>query len=201
MAAGVEHSRISVVLRAHQPGVAILDAGALIKLADVRELSRRHPSTRLVLLADGPSMVECAQMLAFGASAVLGRDTQSRDVLNAIHLASRGLQVIPRAAPNPGGGQVTAGQLLTQREAEVLPLLQLGRSNAQIAATLKVSTETVRTHARNIYRKLGVSSRRELAAPPAPDTKQPPGPATSSSRRRVAPRLARPRRGGGSQHN
>ena len=201
VAADVEHSRISVVLRAHQPGVAILDAGALAKPADVRELSRRHPSTRLVLLADGPSMVECAQMLAFGASAVLGRDTQSRDVLNAIHLASRGLQVIPRAAPNPGGGQVTAGQLLTQREAEVLPLLQLGRSNAQIAATLQVGIETVRTHARNIYRKLGVSSRRELAAPPAPDTKQPPGPATSSSWRRVTPRLARPRRGGGSQHN
>jgi two-component system nitrate/nitrite response regulator NarL len=201
VAAGVEHSRIPVVLRAHQPGVAILDAGALAKLADVRELSRRHPSTRLVLLADRPSMVECAQMLAFGASAVLGRDTQSRDVLNAIHLASRGLQVIPRAAPNPGGGQVTAGQLLTQREAEVLPLLQLGRSNAQIAATLQVGTETVRTHARNIYRKLGVSSRRELAAPPAPDTKQPPDPATNSSWRRVTPRLARPRRGGGSQHN
>ena len=121
VAAGVEHSRIPVVLRAHQPGVAILDAGALTKLADVRELSRRHPSTRLVLLADGPSMVECAQMLAFGASAVLGRDTQSRDVLNAIHLASRGLQVIPRAAPNPGGGQVTAGQLLTSARPKCFP--------------------------------------------------------------------------------
>ena len=62
----------------------------------------------------------------------------------------------------------------------MLPLLQLGRSNAQIAATLQIGTETVRTHARNIYRKLGVSSRRELAAPPAPDAKQPPGPAMSS---------------------
>jgi len=201
VAAGVEYSRISVVLRAHRPGVAILDAGALAKPADVRELSRRHPSTRLVLLADAPSMVECAQMLAFGASAVLGRDTQSRDVLNAIHLASRGLQVIPRAAPNPSGGQLAARQLLTRREAEVLPLLQLGRSNAQIAATLQIGTETVRSHARNIYSKLGVSSRRELAAPPAPDTKQPPGPAISSSWRRATPRLARPRRRGGSPHN
>ena len=114
-------------------------------------------------------MAECAQLLAFGASACLRRDTQSRDVLNAIHLASRGLQVTPRAASDPGGGPIAGGHLLTRREAEVLPLLQQGRSNAQIALALQVGVETVRTHARNIYRKLGVSSRRELAAPPAPD--------------------------------
>jgi DNA-binding NarL/FixJ family response regulator len=124
VAADVEHRRIGVVLGAHHPNVAILDVRALAKLAEVRELSGRHPSTRLVLLADNPSMEECAQLLAFGASACLGRDTQSRDVLNAIHLASRGLQVIPRAAPDPGGRPIVSGRLLTRREAEVLPLLQ-----------------------------------------------------------------------------
>lgn len=194
VAADVEHPRIPVVLRAHRPDVAILDAGALAKLADVRELGLAHPATRLVLLADGPSMVECAQLLAFGASACLSRDTQSRDVLNAIHLASRGLQVIPRAASEPGGGSIARGQLLTSREAEVLPLLQLGRSNAQIAVALQVGVETVRTHARNIYRKLGVSSRRELAAPPAADPRQEPGAAARSPRRRPSTLLTRPRR-------
>ena len=52
--------------------------------------------------------------------------------------------------------------LLTQREADVLELLQQGASNAEIAAKLTVGVETVRTHARNIYRKLGVRTRREL---------------------------------------
>jgi DNA-binding NarL/FixJ family response regulator len=193
-AADVEHARIPVVLRAHRPDVAILDAGALAKLADVRELSVAHPATRLVLLANGPSMVECAQLLAFGASACLSRDTQSRDVLNAIHLASRGLQVIPRAASDQGGGSLARGQLLTRREAEVLPLLQLGRTNAQIAVALQVGVETVRTHARNIYRKLGVSSRRELAAPRAADPRQEPGAAARSPRRRPGTLLTRPRR-------
>ena len=104
-----------------------------------------------------------AQLLAFGASACLRRDTQSRDVLSAIHLAARGLQVIPRVAA-AADRALAGGQLLTRREAEVLPLLQQGRSNAQIARALQIGVETVRTHARNIYRKLGVSSRRELAA-------------------------------------
>jgi DNA-binding NarL/FixJ family response regulator len=193
VAADVEQRRIGVVLRAHGPDVAILDVGALGKLAEVRDLSGRYPATRLVLLASDPSMAECAQLLAFGASACLGRDTQSRDVLNAIHLASRGLQVIPRTGSDPGGGSTAGGRLLTQREAEVLPLLQLGRSNAPIAVTLGVGVETVRTHARNICRKLGVSSRRELAASAAPD---PEPERTSPARlpRHRATTLLRPRR-------
>jgi DNA-binding NarL/FixJ family response regulator len=164
LAADVEHRRIGVVLRAHCPDVAIVDIGALGKLAEVRELSRSHPATRLVLLGNDPPPAECAQLLAFGASACLGRDTQSRDVINAIHLASRGLQVLPRATAGPGGGLGAGARLLTKRETEVLPLLQQGRSNAQIALALHVGVETVRTHARNIYRKLGVRSRRELAS-------------------------------------
>ncbi|HWY89770.1 MAG TPA: response regulator transcription factor [Solirubrobacteraceae bacterium] len=201
VAADVEHRRIPVVLRAHRPDVAILDVGALAKMAEVRELSRLHPATRMVLLADGPTMTECAQLLAFGASACLGRDTQSRDVLHAIHLASRGLQVTPRGTSDRDGGSIAGRQLLTRREAEVLPLLQLGRSNAQIAVTLQVGVETVRTHARNIYRKLGVSSRRELAALPAPGPKQGTGRTVRLPRHRPASLLTRPRRGDGSQHN
>ncbi len=197
-AAEVEYARIPVVLRAHRPAVVILDLGALDKLAEVRELSAGHPDTRLVLLGDDPSMEECAQLIAFGASACLARNTQSRDILNAIHLASRGLQVMPRAASDPGGGSMGTRHLLTGREAEVLPLLQQGRSNAQIALALQVGVETVRTHARNIYRKLGVSSRRELAAP-TPERKQEPSAPARPPLRRASMSVSA-RRGHGLRH-
>jgi DNA-binding NarL/FixJ family response regulator len=199
LAADVEHRRIPVVLRVHRPDVAILDIGALGKLAEVREISSAYPATRLVLLGSDPAPVECAQLLAFGASACLGRDTQSRDVINAIHLASRGLQVIPRAAASSGGGQVAGGGLLSRREAEVLPLLQQGHSNAQIAAALQVGIETIRTHARNIYRKLGVSSRRELA--PTPDSEPKSARPEHPPRHRTPMPLGRPRRGRGIRHD
>jgi len=156
VAAGVEHTRIPVILRAHHPDVAILNGGALTRLAEIRELRSRHPGTRLILLASELATAECAQMLAFGASACLRTDTESRDVLNAVHLAARGLQVTSRDSSDGGRALTAGGCLLTEREAEVLPMLQGGRSNAQIAAALQVG---------NIYRKLGVSSRRELAAP------------------------------------
>jgi DNA-binding NarL/FixJ family response regulator len=48
---------------------------------------------------------------------------------------------------------------LTQRESEVLSLLVAGLSNRAIAAKLVVSEETVKTHSRGIYRKLGVADR------------------------------------------
>ncbi len=195
----VEHRRVPVVLSAHRPDVAILDVGALEKPADVRELSASHPTTRLVLLGNDFAPAECAQLLAFGASACLARDTQSRDLLNAIHLASRGLQVLPRATVGTGGAHVAGGRLLTRREAEVLPLLQQGRSNAQIALDLQVGVETVRTHARNIYRKLGVSSRRDLAGP-ALDSEPEPVRSERSPRRRTAKAFGS-RRGHGMRHS
>ena len=172
--------------------MAILDVDALPSLAEIRRLGREHPDTRLVLLVTHTTTAECNQALAFGASAYLGRDTQARDVQNAIHLASRDLQLIPRARNDSVARPLQGSQLLTQREAEVLPLLQQGSSNAEIAARLGVGVETIRSHARNIYRKLGVSSRRELTALPSRPS---PENADTVAPAYPAPRWATPGRG------
>ncbi len=138
-----------------------MNFGSLTSAAEVRELHRDLPSTRLLVLSNRPTPTECRQMLAFGATACLAKSTEARDVLHAIHLASRGLHVPPAVVAAPAA---TGPEVLTPREAEVLELLQQGRSNAEIARALHVGTETVRTHARRIYRKLGVRNRRELRA-------------------------------------
>jgi DNA-binding NarL/FixJ family response regulator len=149
--------------------VAIVNFGELRSPADVHRLHAAHPGTQIVVLANRPSTVEANQMLAFGATACLSKDTQARDVLNAIHRAARGLQLLPRTPEGETGTPANVGDpvgpdLLTRREADVLEHLQQGRSNAEIALALHVGVETVRTHRRNIYRKLGVRTRRELAS-------------------------------------
>jgi LuxR family transcriptional regulator, maltose regulon positive regulatory protein len=63
------------------------------------------------------------------------------------------------AAPRPGGDAGDAGDALTGRELLVLSYLPSRLSNADIAAELYVSLNTVKTHLRNIYRRLGVSGR------------------------------------------
>jgi DNA-binding NarL/FixJ family response regulator len=162
VAADVPHETLVETLDLHRPRVAILNFGSLASPGDIQELHRAFPDTRLVVLANRPTPSECRQMLAFGATACLAKNTQARDVLHAIHLASRGMRVLPPAAVDPN--DAAGPELLTPREADVLDLLQNGSSNAEIAQALHVSIETVRTHARHVYRKLGVRTRRELQA-------------------------------------
>jgi NarL family two-component system response regulator LiaR len=164
VAAGVPMEEIPRSIQDHSPAVVLLNFGALRTPNDVYELHQAYPATRIVVLANRPTAVECNQMLSFGATACLSKETEARDIINAIHLASRGMHVLPRSAAAGSGGRVDVigSELLTPREAEVLELLQDGATNAQIAHRLSIGIETVRTHARNIYRKLGIASRRDL---------------------------------------
>jgi two-component system response regulator DesR len=164
----VPYDQLHGVVARELPQVAIVNFGSLGSPNDVREMHAAHPDTRLVILANRPTPSECNQMLAFGATACLSKETQARDILSAIHLASRGLHVLPKTPREFGMTRMPGPELLTPREADVLEQLQLSRSNAEIAMTLHVGIETVRTHARNIYRKLGVRTRRDLATLSAP---------------------------------
>ena len=168
VAADVPLADLSEVIEEHSPAVVLLNFGSLPSPATVHQLHERHAGTRIVVLANRPTAAECNQMLSFGATACISKETQGRDIINAIHLASRGMHVLPRSASSgmmDGNGLARPGpDLLTSREANVLELLQEGRTNAEIAHELSIGIETVRTHARNIYRKLGISSRRDLAS-------------------------------------
>jgi DNA-binding NarL/FixJ family response regulator len=166
VAEGVPHDEIEAAIERHSPSVVLLNFGTLRAPAQVYQLHQAYPHTRIVVLANRPTAAECNQMLSFGATACLSKETEARDIVNAIHLASRGMHVLPRSAASGGPGSVAVegAELLTPREAEVLELLTDGRTNAQIAQRLTIGIETVRTHARNIYRKLGISSRRELGS-------------------------------------
>jgi DNA-binding NarL/FixJ family response regulator len=162
--AGVPMDRLSSAIERHRPDVVLLNYGTLGTPGQVLQLHRSHPQTRFVVLANRPTAPECNQMLSFGATACLSKETEGRDIVNAIHLASRGMHLLPRSAA--AGGLLSSGiqgaELLTPREADVLELLQDGATNAEIAHELSIGIETVRTHARHIYRKLGIGSRREL---------------------------------------
>lgn len=169
VATGVELEQLEEVLDARRPTVVLLNFGSLPNAAWVYQLHQSHADTRVVVLANRPTAAESNQLLSFGATACISKETQGRDIINAIHLASRGMRVLPRtttAASDPAPERfefLPEADILTAREAEVLQLLQEGMTNAQIAHQLSVGIETVRTHARNIYRKLGISTRRDLA--------------------------------------
>ena len=166
---GVELDDLEDVLERELPSVVLLNFGSLPNAAWVYQLHRSHPETRNVVLANRPTPSEANQLLTFGATAAISKETEARDIINAIHLASRGMRVLPRqvpgmtAEPTERFDYLHDADILTAREAEVLQLLQDGMTNGEIAHHLSIGIETVRTHARNIYRKLGISTRRDLA--------------------------------------
>jgi DNA-binding NarL/FixJ family response regulator len=169
VATDVPLDRLEAVLLELAPSVVLLNYGSLPSPAFVYQLHQGAPETRIVVLANRPTAAECNQLLSFGATACVSKETQGRDIINALHLASRGMHVMPRSAAASAPGERldmppgTGPDLLTAREADVLELLQQGCTNGEIAIELSIGVETVRTHARNIYRKLGISTRRDLA--------------------------------------
>ena len=131
-------SEIESVAAKHSPAVVLLNFAALSSPVEVQALAQRLPEARIVVLAHRPTAAECTQMLAFGATGCLSKETEARDVVNAIHLASRGMHVLPRSAAAGGGVDRLGmeGTELTARESEVLELLQDGYTNSEIAETL-----------------------------------------------------------------
>jgi DNA-binding NarL/FixJ family response regulator len=165
VAKDVPVSEMHAAIAEHSPNVVLLNLDMLRGPEDVLALHREFPGTGIVVMANRPTAGQCAQLLSFGATGCLSKETEARDVVTAVHLASRGMHVLPRSAAAGGGvGRMgLEGAELTAREEEVLELLQDGRTNAEIAEALSIGIETVRTHARSVFRKLGVPSRRELA--------------------------------------
>jgi DNA-binding NarL/FixJ family response regulator len=108
--------------------------------------------------------------LRAGASGFLLKRTRAEDLVDAVRtvaggdalpLASttRGL-IADFASRTPGSGKEwKAVSALTEREAEVLTLVARGLSNDEIAERLTLSTETVKTHVKHVYTKLGTRDR------------------------------------------
>jgi len=108
--------------------------------------------------------------LQAGASGFLLKDSEPEDLLRAVRVVAGGeallapsitrrlIESFVAARPRRPAG-ATALNGLTDREREVLRLLALGRSNAEIAASLFIAEQTTKTHVSRILQKLGLRDR------------------------------------------
>ena len=153
-----KHARVAM----NRTLVRLLDADAELLLAALdafaRELaaSARSRSLRFAMNGNGPRRVIRTARGAYRVSAVTLPEAM---VTRAGAVAVIVNRIVP-VVPSPMKLIVVAG--LTRREAEVAHEITLGRSNRAIAARLGLSPHTVRHHIEGVFRKLGVSSRREL---------------------------------------
>jgi DNA-binding NarL/FixJ family response regulator len=138
---------------------------------DLCKVLREHdPDRKVVMLSVYDDEQYLFQALRVGASGYLLKSINSDDLVRLLESVHNGETVI-----DPGmaarGGEDTAARMqrdefwpgarqgLTQRESEILSCMVNGLSNRGIANKLVIGEETVKSHLRSIYRKLGVSDR------------------------------------------
>lgn len=125
------------------------------------------PSVRILLLA--PDVSEAAPYLAAlpGVTSILTLHVALRDLLHVVKGTRSVSAVTDRRSirrPLRAGGETSLVDRLTEREREVLGELMAGTSGDEMAANLRISRNTVRTHVQNILTKLGARTRLEAAA-------------------------------------
>jgi two-component system, NarL family, response regulator NreC len=149
------HPRV-LVLDLNMPGGPSLDA--------VPELREQFPETHIVVLTMQQEPEYARQALAAGATGYVLKQAADGELVEAIRLAAAGERYLnprlgARLASEPPSG---LPDNLTAREVDVLHLIALGHTNAQIAGQLYISVRTVETHRSHIQQKLVLSTRAEL---------------------------------------
>jgi DNA-binding NarL/FixJ family response regulator len=133
------------------------------------------PGARIIVVGtpeeDEQKIIACAEA---GVAGYHLRSDSLDDLIMLIHNVGRGESIFPprvsailhrrlsnlASRPQPAG----RGLVLTTREAQILKMLELGRSNSDIAARLDIAVHTVKNHVHNLLTKLGVNTRAEAAA-------------------------------------
>jgi DNA-binding NarL/FixJ family response regulator len=163
VAADLDRAALELAVSRGDAHVAILDEDTAITPSVAARLSAGPSRVGLVVLAHRPTRAYAVRTLALGVAACVSTDSPAPEIRRAVHLAADGGRALFSLSARPSHARMLGGiSSLTQSERAVLDLLGVGRKNAEIARALHVSVETVRTHAKHIYRKLGVSSRGEL---------------------------------------
>jgi DNA-binding NarL/FixJ family response regulator len=194
--AGDGRQAVELTLR-HLPDVVVMDVvmPGFDGVVATRQIRRQLPDQLVIVLTGAGSENDELGLLALraGAAGFLSKDLEIEALPRALEGLRHGqaaisrkltLALIARLRETPSGssGMRPVKSPLTAREWEVIDLLKQSKTTDQIADELVLSPETIRSHVKNILRKLKVRSRREAVD-------------MADEMRKVAPPLEGPERG------
>jgi two-component system response regulator NreC len=154
-------------LKGFKPDILLLDlhmpGGPSLKA--MPEMHDASPDTRVVVLTMQNSPAFVREALRAGALGYVTKEAADTDVVEAVRLAASGQSYLQpglgaRLATEPEEQGQPDG--LSDREAEVLGLIALGHTNAEIAAKLYLSVRTVESHRSHVQQKLRLTTRSQL---------------------------------------
>ena len=129
---------------------------------DVESLARR---TKVLVLTASERIDDAIAAMRNGARAIVQKRFAIETLMEAIRSAANGMVWMPPSLQTELAAQMGAAseQRLTSREGEIARFVAEGLRNAEIARRLAISESTVKTHLNNIFQKLHLRDRVELA--------------------------------------
>lgn len=148
-----------VLMDVRMPGLGGLEA--------TRRLVQQHPTAKVIMLTAADDRDQVAAAVSHGARGYLLKDVSHEELCAAVAHALDGMDLVEpslrRALTTREATGVPTVQL-TERELQVLTGMSQGKSNSAIGRELYLSEDTVKTHARRLFRKLEVNDRAQAVA-------------------------------------
>jgi DNA-binding NarL/FixJ family response regulator len=150
-----------VLMDVRMPGLGGLEA--------TRRLVQQFPEAKVIMLTAADDRDQVAAAVSSGARGYLLKDVSHEELCAAVAHALDGIDLVEpslrralvsREPTRSGPPQAQ----LTERELQVLTGMSQGKSNGAIGRELYLSEDTVKTHARRLFRKLGVNDRAQAVA-------------------------------------
>jgi two-component system response regulator NreC len=165
--AGEAENGAAVVERCRQvaPDVVLMDLTMPGRggIPAIEELRRDFPASRVLVLTMHEDETYVRQARLAGASGYVLKKALATELIRAIRAVHAGKTHFPPTASvpaiRPSGAPL---QRITDREREVVSLIALGHTNAEIARKLHISEKTVETHRAHVLQKLGLRTRADL---------------------------------------
>ena len=159
-------SHVVPAVRETKPNVVLLDMRMpeLDGLGCLERLRKHDPTIAVVILSSYSDEAQIEAARKAGALGYVVKTVEPVDLAAVLRSAISGESFAVWGAGEPQGATPTVGEAtLSEREAAVLEAVARGLSNREIGRQLWISEQTVKFHLRNVYRKLGISSRTEAA--------------------------------------
>lgn len=145
-----------------QPDVVLQDLlmpGTLDGVETTRRAIAQHPALKVIALTASTDEARLMGVLRAGAMGYVRKDAEPETLLAAVRAVAAGRTFIDPSVSLPTLRREAVKDELTARERDVLRQVSLGRSNKEIAQSLFVSEETVKTHVAHLFSKLQVENR------------------------------------------
>jgi len=177
IAASGDGKHTLVKIKQLKPNVVLLDLGLRSQnsLHVVEIVKKDFPEAKIIVMDLAPVQADVLQYVKAGANGFILKDASLNDFLITIRTVNEGATVLPPLlidslfsqiidnAVREGKSELKKAVQMTQRERDVIGLLNDGMSNNEIGQKIRISTYTVKSHIHNIMEKLALHTRLEIA--------------------------------------